>query len=125
MMDIKLKPCPFCGSEAEIEEYNQGFRVICTNIYNCAIKQNQYTSKDKAIESWNKRIEDVRENITANWIHVYYYRPSTNSYDIEMGKCSNCNHEYSYDTETGISFEDYKFCPECGADMRGGKDNND
>lgn len=60
---------------------------------------------------------DVRENVYGNWIRVKYYRPSTGSYDIEMGKCSNCSYEYSYDVETGVSYKEYNFCPNCGAKM--------
>lgn len=36
---------------------------------------------------------------------------------IEMFVCSECQHEYSYDAETGEQF--YNYCPNCGADMRG------
>lgn len=31
--------------------------------------------------------------------------------------CSECQYEYSYDTETGIS--NANFCPNCGAKMKG------
>lgn len=58
----ELKPCPFCGSKAEIEEnsniYSKAFRVKCTNIYQCAIKQDQWNLKEKSIESWNRRVND-------------------------------------------------------------------
>jgi len=37
---------------------------------------------------------------------------------IEMMVCSECQEEFSYDAETGI--RDYNYCPNCGADMRGG-----
>ena len=36
---------------------------------------------------------------------------------VEMMVCSECQSEFSYDAETGVS--DYNFCPNCGADMRG------
>ena len=36
---------------------------------------------------------------------------------IEMFVCSECQHEYSHDAETGEQF--YNYCPNCGADMRG------
>ena len=35
--------------------------------------------------------------------------------------CSECREEFSYDGETGIKMNDYDFCPNCGADMRGDK----
>ena len=34
---------------------------------------------------------------------------------IEMFVCSECQHEYSYDAETGEQF--YNYCPNCGARM--------
>lgn len=41
---------------------------------------------------------------------------------VEMMVCSECGNEFSYDAETGV--RDYNFCPNCGADMRGGQDVN-
>ena len=34
---------------------------------------------------------------------------------IDMVFCSNCNEEFSYDTETGISIDNYNYCPHCGS----------
>lgn len=31
--------------------------------------------------------------------------------------CSECREEYSYDGETGIKMDNYKYCPNCGARM--------
>lgn len=55
------------------------------------------------------------ERPTGHWLSRYYYRKSTNSYDVHMFVCSECGYEYSYDGETGRS--DNNFCPNCGADM--------
>ena len=51
--DTELKPCPFCGGEAEV--YAQAFNkysVICSNCY-CV--KGSYGTKEKAIEEWNRR----------------------------------------------------------------------
>lgn len=48
------------------------------------------------------------------WIRRMYLRPSTKAYDIEMYVCPKCQYEGSYDTETAISTQDFKFCPMCG-----------
>lgn len=48
------------------------------------------------------------------WIRVHYINDGK---DTAMNKCSNCQEEFGWDIETGISFEDYKFCPNCGAKM--------
>ena len=57
------------------------------------------------------------------WISRSYYRLSTKQYDCKMTICSECKEEYSYDNETGIDMFNYSFCPNCGADMRGEKNN--
>lgn len=57
----ELKKCPFCGSEAEIEEYTDGtYAVVCScNISECEVQPTTYWhySKEKAIEAWNRRAE--------------------------------------------------------------------
>lgn len=64
---MELKPCPFCGEEAVLEEHPNfpgEFRVKCTNIYHCAIKQDQWDFKEGAIKAWNKRnIERSSEEV--------------------------------------------------------------
>lgn len=52
----KLKPCPFCGGRAigGISSRN-GFtfyQVFCTD---CGCSTKEYSSKDMAVERWNKR----------------------------------------------------------------------
>ena len=60
----ELKPCPFCGYEAEKPFYYDPFdgyqgnwgsyRVRCEN---CSAQITMRT-KEKAIEAWNRRAED-------------------------------------------------------------------
>ena len=57
----KLKPCPFCGGEAEITKedcygfIDDEFLVIC-NICNLQFGfGSQYATKQEAIEAWNKK----------------------------------------------------------------------
>lgn len=38
---------------------------------------------------------------------------------FDMIVCSNCQTEFSYDAETGVSMDNYNTCPNCGADMKG------
>ena len=60
MTETKLKPCPFCGSEAVILGEDDGmYQVVCPN---CAANIDNYDyEKEVAAEKWNKRkIEDAR-----------------------------------------------------------------
>jgi Lar family restriction alleviation protein len=56
---IDLKPCPFCGAQAELEEYDNGCVVVCSE-YGEKCKCAAYTmssgnTKEEAIAIWNKR----------------------------------------------------------------------
>lgn len=53
-MNKELKPCPFCGGEAELVEL--GIKVWSPRCTQCECKLNQvYRSKQKAVEAWNIR----------------------------------------------------------------------
>lgn len=63
MSEIKtdLLPCPFCGSEAVLEERNPfcddepRYIVRCTNTSDCCIEQGYTFTLEEAIEAWNSR----------------------------------------------------------------------
>lgn len=62
---MKLKPCPFCGSDAiivEVEGKSYPYKVQCLND-DCACKTDNFTKCEGAIKSWNKRVgeEDGRQ----------------------------------------------------------------
>ena len=59
MDDTKLKPCPFCGGEAEIIRYCDGpivyYYASCKECYStsgCVV------TKEDAVYVWNRRMED-------------------------------------------------------------------
>lgn len=70
----------------------------------------------------NMPTADVRENIRGEWIE---FDSDEDKYDII--KCSCCKHIFTVDsyhwTDIGFVKDDFKYCPNCGADMRG--DNHD
>ena len=55
-MTEKLKPCPFCGGEAEVYENEYEnitlFMVACKN---CGISTAGYDYEEDAIKDWNRR----------------------------------------------------------------------
>lgn len=76
MSEIKLKECPFCGSDRlYITERNYFGENYCTiSCIECHISQtgNEFETKEDAIEQWNtrnpmdriiERLEDMRKDI--------------------------------------------------------------
>ena len=58
---MELKPCPFCGSEALVHKMDRlttkdryFFKLECKKCGACQERQ----TKEKAIEAWNKRVEN-------------------------------------------------------------------
>lgn len=68
MSEIKLKPCPFCGGEAEIREWyikgianRKHFRSYCKKC-GCECRNNQgYKHISKAVEKWNERADQSQQ----------------------------------------------------------------
>ena len=59
MSDIKLKPCPFCGSPADKWSWNGGTRIDCS-AWDSSDKHTHYVgigakTEQEAIEAWNRR----------------------------------------------------------------------
>lgn len=55
----KIKPCPFCGSKAEMFEFNSEFGTIsvrCTN-EECDITMGKaFFTEEETIKHWNRRV---------------------------------------------------------------------
>lgn len=53
-----LKPCPFCGGKAEVQNWCDHWWVRC---YDCLISRTNrgfhHQSKEEAIADWNRRVE--------------------------------------------------------------------
>jgi Lar family restriction alleviation protein len=51
----ELKPCPFCGGEAEATEYNDSdYTIMCKNCH----AEIGWREKAEAIAAWNRRAAD-------------------------------------------------------------------
>ncbi|WP_324824343.1 Lar family restriction alleviation protein [Sinanaerobacter sp. ZZT-01] len=66
----KLKPCPFCGAEAEYRQFanpKNFYTVVCTNChcrtdgYNCSLDNNDAENKAMQAEKWNHRLQTSSE----------------------------------------------------------------
>ena len=51
-MTEKLKPCPFCGGEAEVE----GERIFWVSCQKCWVETSSFNTLEEAIEAWNRRV---------------------------------------------------------------------
>ncbi len=58
MIDDKLKPCPFCGGEAEMTGscFAEIYHIDCSE---CGFGTCDFTIKSEATEKWNRRIKKV------------------------------------------------------------------
>lgn len=100
----ELKPCPFCGGEAEIltaESMHGGnlYGVMCDC---CAGRADVYDTEAEAIEAWNTRAERTCEL-------------TLDGTDGCFG-CSEC-----FENIPPLA----NYCPNCGAKVIGGKDGVD
>lgn len=78
---MKLKPCPFCGSDrvyyTETEEQNytdhvEGF-IWC---HGCNFTSDAFLDPEIAAEKWNRRANDVRHVVRCrDCIHFQQFRP--------------------------------------------------
>lgn len=56
MSEVKLKPCPFCGGEAEIcNIYDHRRSVRCHKCWAKSVFVDESDIKE-AVEAWNKRV---------------------------------------------------------------------
>lgn len=56
---MELKPCPFCGSKAEVGIWYGVMTAKCTNPDCGAEIENGWNSAEETAELWNRRANDV------------------------------------------------------------------
>lgn len=69
-MTENLKPCPFCGSEAELRfsEGESGKRYYWIPCKKCSCCQTIFDTPQEAVSAWNSRpIEDLKDDENA-WL---------------------------------------------------------
>jgi Lar family restriction alleviation protein len=61
IFEEELKPCPFCGSEAQVNPHGvseKSYSVSCSN-WKCRAMVDDYAISAEAIDAWNHRVEPV------------------------------------------------------------------
>ena len=109
-MENELKPCPFCGSEAEIKTCNQclakAYSVVCKDKHCRGRGKKPVIDIGKAIENWNRRAGNEQRD--GEWV------AKPNQRLASCYACSVC------DEPMCILGGQPKYCPNCGAKMKGG-----
>lgn len=57
-LKIRLKPCPFCGNEANLSSVSDHLRIVVDHKSGCYLDGDNliFPSKEEAAEAWNKRV---------------------------------------------------------------------
>ena len=115
-MSDKLKPCPFCGADAEIrahplalhDEESRGWEVAC---WKCGARVGSTVlptgkTKEQAIEAWNRRASTLGRGTCHAVFEV-----DAMSDDERVGEfvCSECG-----ETFNDGHGEFPRYCPNCG-----------
>lgn len=96
---MELKPCPFCGGEAEFGGNDRtGYFVECLTCGTNDPLPNLVYSMEEVAAAWNTRAERT-------------CRPSTNLYGY-VACCSECGRSL---LEHGGAGRLWHYCPNCGA----------
>ena len=94
-MEETLRPCPFCGAEAEIVRNGSGSYFVRCADKQCAAKTRLYHENENGARlAWNRRAERT--------CHYVYDR------EICAWRCSECG---------GLEpvGDHVRYCPDCGA----------
>ena len=114
----ELKPCPFCGGEAEITKWHEGYFVECRE-QRCGGTIGAYKTEEEAIDAWNTRKErtcHVRQayfhdcSDLDNLMEGIAFSPE----DTVACICDFCGMNWRFDR--GIR---PNYCPNCGAKVVG------
>ena len=102
----ELKPCPFCGGKARLNEYKDceiWYEVWCDG---CAVRTEQYENEDEAVKVWNHRVERTAKVVPM----VKEILGGTET--ITITSCELCKRD--------VTMWD-RFCPNCGAKLEWGE----
>lgn len=118
----ELKPCPFCGGEAETltaDSMNGGylFGIMCND---CRSRGDVYDTEAEAVAAWNTRSDDYKQ-AAEYWQRMYEQAFAERTCE-EFGslriwqECNVWSHELSCGHEVDtLDMEPPNYCPHCGA----------
>lgn len=104
-MSSELKPCPFCGSEAEIETPSVIAAVFCNR---CSAAVVSDTAKE-AINAWNQRAERTCHLELTSW-------DDSHGTQHDFLGCSNCGEFASTPDQYGPNDGPF-YCSNCGSSI--------
>ena len=93
-----LRPCPFCGGEAEFETYGGTACAVTCRKCRCGTPTVRLNDGERAVDAWNRRAERTCRV-------VRYGEPSSTGVPRER-HCSECGGRL---TRFG------SYCPHCGS----------
>ena len=99
-MSGELKPCPFCGGEAEFETYGGTACAVTCRKCRCGTPTVSLNDGERAVEAWNRRAERT----------CRMGAPVDGEY--RCGECGHLNRE-TYRADKGWYPPEY--CAHCGA----------
>ncbi len=107
MTGIKLKPCPFCDSEATLHTADMADKNWVVECMDCRCATPWCGDRAIAVAKWNTRTKSESiVQVFGEWIYG----------ERDVPHCSECGEEVK---------EISLFCPNCGANMETEDDDND
>lgn len=110
----KLKPCPFCGAEGDINyNYDKKFAPYCIN-NDCFLNEldHGFETEQEAIKAWNRRMNESKINEQSIFHGHWIGQPISGYADC---KCSVCGAVCNVHACACIPTQ--KYCYRCGALM--------
>jgi len=74
------------------------------------------TPKGVTITDFADKCRECGKQKKGKWICVHHLENKITYYSW---KCSECQHDFSSEEESKVDFDEYKYCPNCGAKMKG------
>ena len=110
-MEKTLRPCPFCGGEAEIVRNSSGSYFVRCADKQCAAKTRIYHENENGARlAWNRRAERTCRIVPMDAAGDPPYRTGNWILNSLSDGCSECG--YPFDT---LNSGTPNFCPNCGA----------